>query len=1010
MARERQTVHLPPFFAITGIRRPTVIAVAVCAPLLSLTSLSAAPAASSLEDDFSHPPVECRPHVWWHWMGSNFSIEGITKDLEAMKATGIGGATIFNITSNVNESHAPTENNPWPDQTYRSPKYWAALRHAAKEAKRLGLEIGLHNTVGYSTTGGPWIDEERSMQRLLWTETALEGDRDHQVKLPAPATRQQDGWGKTGRQFSWFNDIAVLAVPADRKTLDLKDIINLSDHMKADGTLTWKAPAGKWQVYRLAHGSTGRSPHPVPDDVLGKTLEADKLSLEQTTYHWNNVIQPIRQQLGPLVGTSFKHFLIDSYEAGNQNWTANFRADFKKLKGYDPLPWLMSMGGIVKNDKGSPERIIGSAEQTARFEWDYRDVVATLFLENSWKPAVTQAHATGMTIAHEAYGGAFDTIAGSALADTPMVEFWTGKSVTASPVIVGAARAAGRQIIAAEAFTGAPGRSKWNETPSDLKAAADGGYVTGVNRMVLHHWVHQPFDDRYQPAMGMGWWGTHFNRHQTWFEPGKDFFRYLGRVQAMLQRGETPVAHVSIGAATEGGDAISLETLMTDARVEQGKIVLGSGRRYDFLHWPHNGTALPSTLKKIESLLQAGATIVATAPQKSPSLQDFPHCDDEVRAIAQRLWGADKERVRTVGKGKLVTSGQIAEARQLLSIQSPFQWLGSANGLRAIARREGSAQWFFVSNGADQAQSFGMSFAVTGLQPELWNAETGSISAAPVWRVVNQRTEFDLQLGSNKSIFVVFRRPVAATSYHLTAVPAPNARLVTATNGDMHWISDQATQLQLTPHNGGQQTLTLAAAERAAITGDWQVDFKPILGKPFRARFSSLSDWSTHENPEIRYFSGTATYQLRFQVRREQLADQRRLLLDLGQVRDMAEVSINDQPQGVWWHAPFERDVTAALREGENTLTIAVTNTWHNLLVGDERYPVDFEWGTDRGAQGRGIKGYPEWFVKNQPRPSAQRKAFVLWYYHRDNTALLPAGLLGPVELSSHPSLPATPR
>lgn len=109
----------------------------------------------SLEQNFRKPPTSAKPYVWWHWMGSNFSRAGITKDLEAMKAEGIGGATIFNLSSAVQESHHPTLNNPWPEQTYRSPAYWDAMKFAAAEAQRLGLELGLHNTVGYSTTGGP---------------------------------------------------------------------------------------------------------------------------------------------------------------------------------------------------------------------------------------------------------------------------------------------------------------------------------------------------------------------------------------------------------------------------------------------------------------------------------------------------------------------------------------------------------------------------------------------------------------------------------------------------------------------------------------------------------------------------------------------------------------------------------------------------------------------------------------------------------------------------------------
>jgi hypothetical protein len=127
-------------------------------PTIAKTSMKLSDQLVSL---FLNPPISVKPYVWWHWMGSNFSKYGITKDLEAMKAAGIGGATIFNLSSAVQESYAPTLNNFWPDQTYRSPAYWEAMCFAAAESERLGLEIGLHNTVGYATTGGPWIDEER---------------------------------------------------------------------------------------------------------------------------------------------------------------------------------------------------------------------------------------------------------------------------------------------------------------------------------------------------------------------------------------------------------------------------------------------------------------------------------------------------------------------------------------------------------------------------------------------------------------------------------------------------------------------------------------------------------------------------------------------------------------------------------------------------------------------------------------------------------------------------------
>ncbi len=920
--------------------------------------------ATTLEQDFRDPPVGARPYVWWHWLGPNFSKAGITKDLEAMRASGIGGATIFNISSSVMESHAPTENNPWPDQTYRSPKYWEAIRHAAAEAQRLGLEVGLHNTVGYSTTGGPWIDEPRSMQRLTWSRSEVPGGQAVTVKLPPPPLDADEGWGKTGRKLSWFRDVAVLAVPAGRDRIALTEVLDLTARLTADGTLNWTPPAGAWLVYRLCHASTGRPPHPVPDDVLGKVLEADKMSLEQTRFHWQTVIDPLKEHLGPLLGTSFRHFLIDSYEAGNQNWTPDFRAAFKRLKGYDPLPWLVTMGAPVQNGRGKTERVVNSAGETARFEWDYNDAIAQLFFEHGWQPATALIHAAGATLQHEPYGGPFDTVAGAGLADLPMVEFWTGRDVHVDQNVVGGGRAMGRRVIGAEAFTGGPGASKWNETPGPLKRSADGAFAGGVNRLILHHWVHQPFDDRYRPGFGMGWWGTHFNRHQTWFEPGKEFFRYLGRCQALLQRGETPVAHVSVGGAQEGGDAISMRTFLADLTVQDGAVVVAGGRRYRLLHVPHNGALLPEAVEQVEKLLAAGATVVSPAPNRSPSLAGYPACDERVKAVAARVWGDGREAVRKIGKGTLCVRGDLAAARRELSLAPPFEvTTPQAGNIRILQRAEGRAQWFFVANIQSRSSVFTAAFAVAGLQPELWDAELGAIAPAPGWRLRGGRCEVDLALAAEKSVFVVFRTPAPAVA------------------------------------GGSPPESRKQPAETLPIEGAWQVECRPVSGAPFPLALDALASLSSQADPALKYFSGTAVYRKRFTVPPALAAQGGKVFLDLGRVCDLATVTLNGKPQGVWWHPPFARDVAAALVPGGNTLEVAVANTWHNLLVGDEQHAADFEWGADRGGNGHMLKGYPDWFVQNQPRPSAGRKGFVVWYYHRPDSPLAPAGLLGPVAL-----------
>lgn len=957
--------------------------------------------ASTLEEDFQNPPIAARPYVWWHWMGPNFSKDGITKDLEAMKAAGIGGATIFNLSSAVQESHSPTLNNPWPDQTYRSPKYWEALRHAAAEADRLGLEIGLHNCVGYSATGGPWIDEERSMQRLVWTSVEVNGGGEIVTNLAAPKFSADEGWGKSGRVLSFFRDIAVLAVPAGQTNLALTDVRDLTKHFTTSGELRWSAPSGKWTIYRLAHASTGHPPQPTPDDLIGKVLEADKISLAQTKFHWDNVIGPVRENLGGFFGKSFRHFLIDSYEAGNQNWTPDFRAEFQQRKGYDPLPWLVTMGSTVHNGaKNPPERIVGSAEQTARFEWDYRDVIADMFYENGWQPGAEMMHAAGVKFQWEAYGGPFDTVAGSALADLPMTEFWSGRSGNANSSVVAAARAAGKRIVGAEAFTGRPEVSQWTETPAFLKAAGDAQFASGVNRMVLHHWVHQPFDDRYKPGMGMGWWGTHFSRNQTWFEPGKEFFRYLGRVQTLLQRGEAPADFVSVGSVQGDGDVIPLRALK-DVRVVDGKILLPSGRKYAFITFPNNGAMLPEVLTQVKRLLADGATVVCSKPNKSPSLANFPACDQQVQSLAAGLWGDGKEAVRQVGRGKLFSRGDVGQVLRELNIAPIAQVVTlKLDNVRIAAREDGATKIFFVANMKQKVANFTASFRVSGMQPELWDAETGAMQFAPLWRENGGRTEVDLTLGAEKSVFVIFRSKSSETD-KLAAIEA---------SAGWKLSSDAAGRAVISASTNVSGTAVFASGKRTAfelkpsaaipVTGTWSVDLAPAVGSPGKIELPALKSLSESDDPAVKYFSGTATYRITVNLDAALLGAGKRVELNLGDVRDLVTVRVNGQTIGVIWHPPFVRDITSALKPGKNTIELAVANTWHNRLVGDEQFLPDFEFGTDRGVdKGRALKAYPDWFVKHQPRLETNRLAFVNWYYHRKDTPLILSGLLGPVQL-----------
>ncbi len=966
---------------------------------------------ATLEEDFNHPPQAAKPHVWWHWMGTCVSKEGITKDLEAMKASGIGGATIFNLSSSVQRSDAPIANCPWPDQTYRSPKYWELLRHAAAEAQRLGLELGMHNCVGYSATGGPWVTPELSMQKLVSSTLTVKGPTMEPMILPRPKVPDQTD--------SFYKEIAVIALPAGSH--ETTEAVELTGKMNAEGQLNWQVPAGTWTIHRIGHGSTGKSPHPLPEGVTA--LEVDKMGAAPSLYHWQQVINPIKEHLGSYCGTSFHYLTLDSYEAGPQNWTEGMRDLFKQRYGYDCLPWLAKTGatpppkwGKQKEKAEKEAKKLTPLEQ--RFQRDYFDLIAQLYYENHFVQGKTLMQAAGLEMHFEAYEGPFDTVSGTALADVPMIEFWSNNNTGGGRgAASAAARAAGQQVLAAEAFTGKPSDSAWTEDPAFLKPCGDAAFATGVNRMVLHHWVQQPFEDRFKPGMTMGWWGTHFGRTQTWFEPGKAWIAYLQRCQALLQRGE-PVTDNGVGLeGAGGGDAISWLCLVNEVRVDKGEIVLPSGRRYPFLVLPDRKTMLPEVVRKLEELVNAGATIVGPKPEASPSLKEYPACDAEVQRMAAKLWGDGKGEnslVHRVGKGQVIL-GTVEDAKRTFGITEDLRFgaTDETKELRWIHRRDGEAEIYFLANVSEKRLTLTPSFRVRGKQPERWQAEDGSHFVLGRFRQVDGRTEVDLVLEGLQSVFVIFRTPVSGGEA-VTAISRDGQMDKTA------WVELQGTQGTLFTGEAGTYRLQKNSGKSVEMVvpvmpaplnvhGPWQVVFAPATTAPrFEKSFPTLTSWSQDADLAMRYFSGTATYSVEIEVPVEFFAPNRRIFLDLGEVKNIAAIRVNGSDLGVLWHAPFRLDspaVTAALHPGKNRVEIEVTNTWANRLIGDEQEPLDVVWGKPTELvgkdAGRPLVRFPDWFLSGQSRPSQGRQGFVVWNYFTKESPLLPSGLLGPVTLGT---------
>lgn len=443
----------------------------------------------------------CGPYVWWHWLGSNVSEAGIRRDIREMAASGIAGATIFNITAQAATWQSRLSNCVNEKLEYRNAEYWRLLRVACEEAKANGVELGLHNCPGFSVSGGPWIDAAHAMKKVVMT-SAPKGTKD----LPQPETN-----------LGFYREIATV---------------------EADG-----------KVWRVGYTCTGAYPNPQPLELEGKSWECDKMSAEATRIHLKNVLEPLKSELGEHFGTTFKHITMDSYEAGGANWTDDMREEFTRRRGYDPVPFLPVLGGA-------------KIEGAEKFRQDLAKTVSELYCERHYAIFREELHKAGLTWYFEPYHGPFDSKAAAAYADVPMIEFW------ASPI---PPREFGRMhqsegyalaeqlgfgysapIIASEAFTGHPHNAGWVMAPRHLKSYADAAFAHGVNRLFLHHWVHQPFDESLKPGMTMGWWGTHFGENQTWHEPGKAFYAYLTRCQELLQRGKR-VTLESVGASFPTG-------------------------------------------------------------------------------------------------------------------------------------------------------------------------------------------------------------------------------------------------------------------------------------------------------------------------------------------------------------------------------------------------------------------------------------------------------------------------
>jgi hypothetical protein len=759
----------------------------------------------------------------------------------------------------------------------------------------------------------------------------------------------------TGARVNRFEEKAAFATAPDlyafttppvaaRDAVGKADVIDLTSKMSADGALAWTPPPGNWVVLRFGYSLLGITNHPASPEATG--LEVDKLSRAYVKAYFNNYLDQYKDTVGPLMGKrGLQYVVTDSWEAGAENWTDDMIAEFSKRRGYDPHPWLPVLTG----------RVVESAEASDRFLWDFRRTIADLTAENHYDQLTDLLRERGMARYSESHESGRAIIADGMevkrSAAVPMSAMWTqmpgvdneqygyNADIRESASV---AHIYGQNLVAAESLTARTGA--WTWSPETLKPTADKELAMGLNRFVIHTSVHQPVSDKV-PGLGLGPYGQWFTRHETWAELAKPWTTYLARGSYMLQQGtfaadviyffgeDSNVTAIFANKSPEvpagySFDFVNADALKTRLSVKDGRLVTATGMSYRVLALdPYSRHMSLPVLKKIRDLVHAGAVVVGPKPIDSPSLSDN---QAEFNTVAEQLFGSGPG-TRAYGQGKVYAGQTLAQALFAQQISPDFEFgkPQTETSLLFVHRKLADGEVYWVDNRKNQAESLNASFRVAGKEAELWHADTGIVEPA-TYQIAEGRTTVPLHLDPYGAVFVVFRKTAAAAS---------------------------------------RKVPERVESPVAALTGPWDVSFQPNRGAPAKITLDKLSSWAENTDAGVKYFSGTGTYSKTIQAPADWFQRGAQLWMDLGDVKNLAEVSVNGKPLGIVWKAPFRVDVTGALQPGANAIEIKVTNLWVNRLVGDQ-----------------------------QPG-AAQKYTYTAQQFYQANSPLLPSGLLGPVQV-----------
>lgn len=966
----------------------------------------------SLEESFRTPSDSVKPWVFWFWINGNISHEGITKDLEAMKEVGINGVIWMEVSG------------PWwaPEGNIEagSAEWHEAMQWAIAEADRLEMEFALTVDFGYGA-GGPHITPDLSMQKLVWSNTEVEGDKNLNIKIEKPKVDKtlEPVWLRPGQEMNpevtnavdsidAYRDISVFAVPTaklkkstlipeDRKkeiVAKLRNVPGLQG-VENDPLMAWDGRGWKTDLPPLDFNADLSALQDADAIYLSEQMDENgNLVWDAPEGDWTivrlghasnyHITRPSpylavgleSDRLHPRgINTHFEHRLKPIIEAAGEKAGRTLKyihIDSWEAGGQN---WTVGFEEEFRKRRGydiTPwlpvltGHTVDTRENTARFLWDLRRTVSEVTLDNYIIRLKELIAPYGMKNSNEPYGrlgiNSFDYAANS---DFIIAEFWTE-----------------REII--DKFP--PFSDYWYHSMKGLASVANTYGKTRVGAEAFtgsRGWVDHPYlikgmgDEAFcqginhyiyhlyahqayddrKPGLTHRRWGQHINRYQTWWNMSKPYFDYVARCQALLQKGRRVV------------DVASMYTEGAPLNFNNINFSLPFGYDYDFI-----------TSEIIERMTVKDG-IIQLPNGVSYNYLVLPNSDRLSLPLIQKVQelkeaGAkvylQQPVVGTPGLEGYPKADQqvkvIAENWEIIpeggwkSVFSSDNIMPDFEGknLKWIHRNAGDSDFYFVANTNPEKMSSTCIFRTKRKVAELWNPETGELFEIETTQRKDGRTEVDLQFEPLQSWFIVFKDKPS----NKIAVSRPF----------MEWKAVKE------------------------VEGAWDLKFDKDWGPSEKQTFDELKSWSESSNELIKCYSGTATYQKEFNISDatfNKLKENKGSMvgLDLGKVEVMARIKLNGEDCGIVWKPPYRVDISKEIKTGTNKLEIEVVNTWVNRMIGDEQLPLDAEW-----KDWETLVEWPDWFKTGEKSPTG-RYTFTTARHYQKDSPLMSSGPLGPVKI-----------